>query len=307
MSSKPTLTERMNQLEELVKSGMERSFAAKIVGLTDEEVREALDVPKAAKLTDEVVVTALVSTAAKAKRGAENANERASKLERRLSEMEKFLGNENFTEALSAGREGGRKSFIAVLRNNHVSDDDIRRVLVILDDGEELNLSDEQLFYELYSSHVALRACVEQHDTRLTRVEETVENLDGSSHYPLWGVLAAPVAGIVVWLVVWLNPYGVHGTVTGSNGQATGTFDGGWQSGWLGFGLGILTAGVVLLLSARTTGSRRTLRTEEHSSSSSSNSSASATDANTATAVLPRYPGRAASDNEEAPASSSSS
>jgi len=306
MSSKPTLTERMNQLEELVKSGMERSFAAKIVGLTDEEVREALDVPKAAKLTDEVVVTALVSTAAKAKRGAENANERASKLERRLSEMEKFLGNENFAEALLAGREGGRKSFIAVLRDNHVSDDDIRRVLIMLDDGKELNLSDEQLFYELYSSHVALRACVEQHDTRLTRVEQTVEQIDGSSHIPLWGVLVALVLGLGVWFFVWLAPYGVHGTVVGSDGQATGSFNGGWSSGWLGFGLGILTAGVVLLLSART-GSRRTSRTEEHSSSSSSSSSASATDTSTATAVLPRYPNRAASDNEEAPASSSSS
>lgn len=271
------LSARIAKLEQLVNAGMNETFAAKIVGMTDDEVRDALRIPANTELNDEVLVSALTKRVAKNRSGAEKANERASKLERRVSAIEEYLGSDNAEAALKAGQAGGRKSFIQALRDRKVSDDDIRKVLVIVDNGE-LELSDADLFGELYTAHTSLRACVEEHETRLTNVEEVVEDLETGGHTPWWGWLLGLVVGLIVWWLVWLMPYGVNGSVRDENDQVVGSFSGGWHSGWFGLAIGLVVMGIIALLTTRSaTLQRRRSTTESSSVSSHSSSDSSST------------------------------
>lgn len=274
-ASQTPLSARVTKLEQLVKAGMSERFAAKIVGLSEDEVRDALRIPSSDELTNEVFVTALTKRVAKNRSGAETANERASKLERRADDtetrvaaIEEFLGRDNAAAALEGGKDGGRKSFIQALRDRRVSDDDIRRTLVIVDDGE-LELSDADMFGELYTAYVSLRACVEEHETRLTHVEQVVEDIDTSTYVPLLGWLMALAVGIVVWFIFWLNPYGATGPLMDGNGKIIGSSSMGWHAGKLGLGMGIMAFGIVLLIA------RSSRRRHTRSSSTSSRSSRS--------------------------------
>ena len=86
------------------------------------------------------------------------AHGKADALDRRIKALESIIGTPRFAAALEAGVNGGRKSFIKALRDAKVTDEHIREVLVLVDDGNEVDMTDEQLFGQLFESVRSTRA-----------------------------------------------------------------------------------------------------------------------------------------------------
>lgn len=82
---------------------------------------------------------------------------------------------------------------------------------------------------------------------RQVRHEEKVnETIRLTTKTSIWALPVALLAFLVVWLVVWLTGSQLAGNVI-QNGKPVGTFQANLHFGWLGFFLGLVAAGLVLV------------------------------------------------------------
>lgn len=82
---------------------------------------------------------------------------------------------------------------------------------------------------------------------RQVRHEEKVkETIRLTTKTPIWALPVAVVSFLFVWLVVWLTGSQLAGNVI-QNGKNVGTFHANIHFGWVGFFLGLVAAGLVLV------------------------------------------------------------
>lgn len=192
---------KIKRAAELHAAGMDEKIARIAAGL--DNVSES---QKATKF----VTTDPKGRVAKNKRGVETANRRATNLEKRVSALEQlFAGAASGTLDVQTG--GGRKSFIGALREQHIDDERIRKVLVILDDDRELDLTDEQLFAELFTVVDSVQSTVADHAGRIRNLEDShrmlrqeVQQVTSvtSTGFPWIGLGLGVIVGIIV-AIIW--------------------------------------------------------------------------------------------------------
>lgn len=172
-------------------------------------------------------------------------------------------------KALESGQVGGQKSFIQTLRDAQVDDATISHVLIIARPGNsgELQLTDAELFTELFTAFITLYRTVENHTFEIheltgrvatventvaqtrTYVDERVTTIQNGHRVANWGLLLALLAWLVA-SILWAMHTWKQTAVT-KIGKQTGTtylryhlLNSGWTALVVGFGV----ACVVLLL-----------------------------------------------------------
>lgn len=116
----------------------------------------------------------------KTRKGMERAHERITKLSQTLNGRLDTL-----EEALVALRAGGSKLFIDSVRASGVSDDDIKKALVILRDGDDpIDLSDDEFVAELFTAFMTFKSAVQDqlkdHDERLKKQDESITKVSAN-------------------------------------------------------------------------------------------------------------------------------
>lgn len=276
---------RLTKLEKLVKGKkMELRLAARIVGLTEDEVREALHIPAEEKLTDKVFLTALVEHIQSVNRfrethgaGIRRAHEGLKELRTRVSEIEETLSNTQAANVASNVNQG--MSLYGALLTAGLSHGDIRIMMQFREEQQEM--TDGEFVIRFIQRIALTEACVEEHTQQIenltqevAQVNTRIDNIDDDSHIPWWGWLAAAVVGVLVFLFIWRNPYAFHGVLRDAAGHPHGTVDGGWHSTGLGIALGLITAGFTLFACATTRRRQTTTTSSSTTSNTSSNRSA---------------------------------
>jgi hypothetical protein len=221
--------ERLEDLERLAFQGTSPKLAFLHTHLNEADVRNALGIEPDVELTAEVLHAAVIDRIARLEDDVNNLKKDARRSQADFKALEKAVAEDHdnmvhrvipriqtveeilgeHAEALQEGVNGGRKSFIQALRDRNVSDDDIREVLVILDDGNELNLNDSDLFAETYTK-------IATYGPRLSQVEQDVDNIrkevvvireqvtevvDGGKVKPI-GFLIGTVAAVLAFLLM---------------------------------------------------------------------------------------------------------
>lgn len=189
--------EKVGRATAWVQKGLDEKLAAQAAGL-DSSIRRQ-------RHTEH--------TLGRVHRGTTLANTRAARLETRVSALEQlFAGAASGTLDVQTG--GGRKSFIGALRDQHVTDQEIRDVLVILDNADSdrpLDITDEKLVAEMFTVVASLQSSARDHDGRIRNLEDSHRELRQevqqvtsvtSTGFPWIGLGLGIIVGIVVG-VIW--------------------------------------------------------------------------------------------------------
>lgn len=280
----PFTTEQIKRLGQLLEGHLVAPAALKAVGLTEQQLREAgfkgvlnsqnLVAWLSAKTVDHDVRLGITEQTANT--AVARAEDVAARLAAYMESNELQL--DALRIALQAGAIGGRKSFITALRAAKVTDQQIRQVIVLVDDGNEIDLTDEQLFAEVFESMRSLRADVttltgrvDVHERVLGPEGRNITSLTGRvrhledavvGRFPKWGWLVVGVVAVVAGLFWHAQNFTiVKSTVVGDvTVVQTSTSPGGiWWYPWaIGFFTAIVTWGIIAFFTGRARSRTRT-------------------------------------------------
>lgn len=267
--------------------------AADAMGYTEADIRRTLNLPGGVELDPATVIAAITvklneldnkhrnlgnrqsvtdSRLNRVHRGTTRANAHAARLEKRvdlneqkLDEIMQLLGGDTRTvgKALEAGRGGGRKSFIQALRQHKYDDPTIRKVIVLLDDVNLDDLTDPDLFAEVFDTLMShgdriaeTESRLDKHDeilgedgahfTRLqTQVQQMTELRNPS---PIPGLIVGAIVGIIAGLLWAWHNFDQSVKVNNTTVHVHSLAEDWWMSWLVGLAVGVMVFGLVTVL-----------------------------------------------------------
>lgn len=198
------------------------------------------------------------------------------------------------TQAAAAGQGTGVKSFLSVLRDAQVSDDDISNALIIFRQGsDELNLSDAEMFSELFTAFATLQSEVRRHTLQINDLTQVVgghttqiteiceqqeegftairEELHAATTTSKTGLLVGGVVGLIAFIITYSHEF-YQNKVIVVNGKFIPINEDRFADKWyfavlVGLALGCVTAAVINWFSKSGTTSSTTSTTSNRRSS----------------------------------------
>jgi hypothetical protein len=292
------------RLHELLNMQFSVAQATAALGVKESDIRRSLHLSKDQELSPASVMAATIiqlhkldgrqditdHTLMRVHRGTTLANTRVAQLERQVRQLTELLGNDA-PAALKAGQIGGRKSFINALRQRKYDDDSIRKVLVVVDDTNFDNLSDDQIFAELFDTVGSLRNEVNnlteevgkhseilgeggEHFAQLredvTTIQNTYTDLRDDS-FSVIGLFVGALVGLIAGILWAWHDFDQTVRVGTAKVLIHSWAEDAWAAWLFGFAVFVIVFGLVSMFASgrqQTTSSTETVTTSEESDDS---------------------------------------